>query len=301
MTEYDYSPEAYEQHKAKLRSIGKWPNGRIRGQAQMRLPFKDSRLAGRTRRHNLEQHQHHKAYYNSYSSNPQPAAAASYYPVIPGIPGAASGPSSGRYPSPAPGPQRTNTYPAAPPVPPLHPAPPPPRLQSPKRSNTVGGFPNAYPTAPQMLYDPRVGMASRVVYPQHQYQPQSPPKRWFGKLFSGLRSSSPSPSPVIASGNSSPVSSSRHGRKIGSETETENTAVNTTTGTVDDQNHSLGRQSHGNIIKNRGAAVYSYGCGCYRFFSITLHPILILSPFVSHLFASRVTPYDDFLPIRFGT
>lgn len=157
MTEYDYSPEAYERYKAKLHSIGRWvheterfepanpfimspaPTSRSLDHSGPGSETSSSTFRQVPRRSYTAPHSPQQIY------SSQPAAAYQYTPVIP----------PGHYPSPSPspGPRRSNTYHAAPPVPPL-----PPQLQSPKRSFTGG-----YPASPQVIYDPRVGMASRVI------------------------------------------------------------------------------------------------------------------------------------------
>ncbi|KAJ3770476.1 hypothetical protein EV361DRAFT_673553 [Lentinula raphanica] len=216
MTEYDYSPEAVERYNAKLRSIGRWVQDTERHELsnpyvlspaprQARLPSSDT---------SLTRHRPHRSYTappkdSSSSTSPRsPTSQVKYSQQVPQIytqPQQYTNYPQPAYPYPVsppmparqyPPPQRSYTY-AVPQPPP----PPPPRpSQFPKRSNTIGGY------APQLMYDPRVG-ASRAFFPMQQVQPPTPTKSWFGKLFSSLRSSSPTPmqSPISPTG-------SRHSR-----------------------------------------------------------------------------------------
>ncbi|KIK62822.1 hypothetical protein GYMLUDRAFT_72547 [Collybiopsis luxurians FD-317 M1] len=183
MTEYDYSPEAYERYKAKLRSIDRWVQDTEKYEPAN--PFMPTPALGPVRLPGSE---------TSSRRNPQRSYTA---PTSRG-----SSSSSGAYGStsnfyqPTSAPQRYDysqyPYPGSPPTPPtgppqrsntFHTPPPAPRL--PKRSNT----------SPQtQLYDPRVGVATRVMYQPYYAQPSSPSnsKSWIGKLFSGFRSASPS-------------------------------------------------------------------------------------------------------------
>ncbi|KAJ4478434.1 hypothetical protein J3R30DRAFT_3703262 [Lentinula aciculospora] len=204
MTEYDYSPEAQQRHKAKLQSIGRWVHDTERYEPtnpfvlspaphSAKLPGSNASFtrhsphrsytapprgsSSSSAHHSLSsqtQYQQTSQIYaqpQQYAKYPQPAYP---YPVSPPMPAVQYVP-----------PQRSHNFAVPPPPPP----PPPPRpLQIPRRSNTIGG----YGSSPHMIYDSRVG-ASRVIYPIYQAQPQAPSKRWFGKLFSGFRSSSPSP------------------------------------------------------------------------------------------------------------
>ncbi|KAF5388951.1 hypothetical protein D9757_005046 [Collybiopsis confluens] len=204
MTEYDYSPEAYDRYKAKLRSIDRWVHNTERYEpANPFMPtpaMPTARLPGSS-----------DVSYSGSREMPQRSYTA------PASRGSSS--SSGAYGSSTnvyqhSSPQRYTQdyrypYPASPPAPiprpphrsnTFHTPPQPP--QPPKRSNT----------SPHMqVYDPRVGLATRVIY-QPYAQPQSPSgsKGWLGKLFSGFRASSPSP----AQSPTSPTGAlpSRHSR-----------------------------------------------------------------------------------------
>ncbi|KAJ3813231.1 hypothetical protein F5876DRAFT_74093 [Lentinula aff. lateritia] len=216
MTEYDYSPEAQERYKAKLQSIGKWVHNTEK--YELANPFvsspapRSARLPGSDT--SYTRHSPHRSYtapprgsssssaHHSSSSQvqyqqtsqiyAQPQQYTKYpqtvypYPVSTPVPARQYAP-----------PQRSHTF-VVPPPPPPPPLPPQRPFQPPRRSNTIGG----YGYSPQMIYDPRVG-ASRAMYPVYQSQPPTPSKRWFGKLFSGFRSSSPSPgqSPLSPTGS----------------------------------------------------------------------------------------------------
>ncbi|KAJ4482926.1 hypothetical protein C8J55DRAFT_488464 [Lentinula edodes] len=216
MTEYDYSPEAQERYKAKLQSIGKWVHNTEK--YELANPFvsspapRSARLPGSDT--SFTRHSPHRSYtapprgsssssaHHSSSSQiqyqqtsqiyAQPQQYTKYpqtvypYPVPAPVPARQYAP-----------PQRSHTF-AVPPPPPPPPLPPQRPSHPPRRSNTIGG----YGYSAQMIYDPRVG-ASRAMYPVYQSQPPTPSKRWFGKLFSGFRSSSPSPgqSPLSPTGS----------------------------------------------------------------------------------------------------
>ncbi|KAF9065473.1 hypothetical protein BDP27DRAFT_1404801 [Rhodocollybia butyracea] len=203
MTEYDYSPEAAERYQAKLHSIGRWVHETERYEPVN--PFVLSPAAASARLPmpggsdgSSSRHRPHRYPNTSYP-----------YPVSPQAPG------------PYPPPQRSHTFPIPP--------PPPPPLPRPKRSNTSGGY-----GSPDMIYDPRVGTASRHVFTTYQTQPQSPSKRWFGKLFSGLRSSSPSraQSPSSVTETQSRHSRSKSGITGATATTTDMTTIDTTTTTA---------------------------------------------------------------------
>jgi hypothetical protein len=169
MTEYDYSPEAAERYKAKLRSIGKWVHETERhapanpfmpspaGPGLARLPASGSeeshsRGYGRQRSYSPPsskdtsvQNHYQPQHYPAYSKPPASP------PVIP---------TSRHYPQP----QRSNTFPIPPPPPP---PPPPPQRSShaPKRSNTFGGSGSSNM---QFVYDKRAG-ATRVFVRVYHY------------------------------------------------------------------------------------------------------------------------------------
>lgn len=162
MTEYDYSPEAYDRYKAKLRSIDRWVHETERHEpANPFMPtpgMPTARLPGSS-----------DVSYTSGGGGGGSRHTPQRSYTAPASRGSSSG--SGAYGS------STNVYQHTPPQRypqdyryPYPPSPPAPMVRPPHRSNTLHAPPQPPQppqrsnTSPQIqVYDPRVGVATRVI------------------------------------------------------------------------------------------------------------------------------------------